>query len=299
MGQYDAFGATQYVANGGTVVSNAYTSNSIAMVTLNPFTNNATLTWNWKTQFKLTATASGIPDGTGFGGGTVSVAQVWVDNGGQYPLTATVTNAYRWAFTNWSGDTDTCWYADNILTANMTQARSITGNFVRLQYLWVQYTNPCAANPYGLTNSYNTPFTLGIAAIVPSGSYTQYLAQGATVVSNETSASSDTSVTLSLTNDASLTWNWKTQYNLTMAVVPNTNWGSVSPGGSNWWDAGTSIVETASTKYGKKFTGWDSDTNECLISGNGGVTISVLMDRSRTIRAKYEEVAVGTMYKFK
>ena len=109
---------TQYVCTAGAVVSNAYTQVSPTNITLT-LTNVATLTWQWQTQYDLSTATNGS--------GSVTAADGWYASGASTVLTATA--AANWSFSHWSGETNGCGIADNVITALMTQARSITANF--------------------------------------------------------------------------------------------------------------------------------------------------------------------------
>ena len=114
---------TQYVCMAGTVVSNDYTQVSPTNITLT-LTNDATLTWQWQTNYWLTTATNGS--------GSVTDADGWYASGASTVLTATA--ATHWQFSHWSGDTNGCGIAGNELTAEMTRIRSITADFILRQY---------------------------------------------------------------------------------------------------------------------------------------------------------------------
>ena len=110
-------GTTQYVCTGAAVDRNVFAQTSPTNVTLT-LTNNATLTWNWQTQYRLTTAVSGT--------GTVTPGG-WQAAGNTVVLTATAGSSAH--FVSWSGNTSGCVINGNVLTAPMTQARSITATF--------------------------------------------------------------------------------------------------------------------------------------------------------------------------
>jgi hypothetical protein len=114
-----SIGATQYVCTGASVAGNAYAQGSPTNVTLT-LTNHATLTWNWGTFYQLTPVAAQ--------NGSVDKTTQWVGAGSNVTITATASTGYT--FLNWSGATSGCGIAGNVITAQMTQARTITANFV-------------------------------------------------------------------------------------------------------------------------------------------------------------------------
>ncbi|MDD5707520.1 MAG: hypothetical protein PHR35_16475, partial [Kiritimatiellae bacterium] len=98
--------------------------------------------------------------------------------------------------------------------------------------------------------------TASVPAVVTDGT-TRYVCTGATVTGNDFTQSGPTNVTMTLTNNATLTWSWETQYELVTAVSGS---GSVSGGG--WYAAGVSVVLTATPDAGYWFTGWsDGETS--------------------------------------
>ena len=99
------------------MAGNRFTQNNPTNVTLT-LTNSATLTWIWQTQYRLTTAVSG--SGTVTPGG-------WMASGASVVLTATAGSSAH--FVRWSGTTNGCLIAGNVLTAPMTLARSITATF--------------------------------------------------------------------------------------------------------------------------------------------------------------------------
>ena len=108
---------------------------------------------------------------------------------------------------------------------------------------------------------------------------TQYLCTGASVAGNDFSLVSSTNVTLTLTNNASLIWNWQTLYRLTTAVSGS---GTVTPGG--WQISGASVVLTATAGSTAHFVGWSGNTTGCLIAGN---VLTAPMTQARSITATF------------
>ncbi len=111
-------GTTQYVCTGAAVSGNSYSQVNATNVTLT-LTNSATLTWQWQTNYQLSVSTSGS--------GTVNSATNWYVAGTNVTLTA--TPSANWNFSGWSGNTGGCVIVGNVLTAAMTQARSITATF--------------------------------------------------------------------------------------------------------------------------------------------------------------------------
>jgi len=113
-------GTTRFLCTGANVASNAFTAVSPTNVMLT-LTNDAVLTWNWKTQYRLGVSIQGE--------GTVSSAAEWHDAGGELSLTA--TPASGWNFGGWIGSTNGCAMDGKSITVTMAQARSLTANFTK------------------------------------------------------------------------------------------------------------------------------------------------------------------------
>ena len=111
---------------------------------------------------------------------------------------------------------------------------------------------------------------------VSGGAGTQYVCTAGTVLSNAFTQVNPTNITLTLTNDATLTWQWQTQYLWTVHIAPPGG-GSVEPL-SRWYDAGASFIATAQVNVGWVFTNWSGDLTgfdpELPVTMNGPVTVT-------------------------
>jgi hypothetical protein len=119
----DTVGGTQVTCLGWTMTGNtpaSGTSNSFVMTQ----TNNATLTWLWKTNFWLATHTSGS--------GTVNVASGWYNAGTSVMVRATPIGTSR--FFGWAGDTAGATISGSNITVRMTSAKSITASF------WVYFS---------------------------------------------------------------------------------------------------------------------------------------------------------------
>ncbi|MEI6808723.1 MAG: MBG domain-containing protein, partial [bacterium] len=86
------------------------------------------------------------------------------------------------------------------------------------------------------------------------GTDVQYVCTGATVSNNNFSPISPTNITITLTNDAVLTWLWKTQY---LARATAGQHGTVTPMNSEWVDqGGTTTTYAASADTGFAIDKW-------------------------------------------
>jgi len=265
-------GATQYVLTGVTVKGNAFTQASPTNVTLT-LTNNATLTWNWQTQVLLTTATNG-PGSVTPGG--------WYIAGSNAVLTA--TPAANMHLLGWAGDTNGCKIAGNTLTAPMTQARAITAWFVRETLTVVSDHGGTLPGTTGTTSGAAINAWVTNSPVI--NGTTQYLCTGATVKGNAFTQVSPTNVTLTLTNNATLTWLWSTDYWL--AIVTNGA-GSVNPP-SGWWPKGSNAQIIATAGDHARFGSWSGQTSGCTIKSN---VITAPMTSVRSITANF--VGQGTV----
>jgi len=115
---------------------------------------------------------------------------------------------------------------------------------------------------------------------VSGGVGTQYVCVAGWVASNEFTQVSPTNVTLILTNDATLAWQWQTEYRLSTEAGPN---GSVDKP-DQWISAGSNTTVTATPSNYYHFGVWAGDIDGCTIAGN---QITAYMDRPRAISASF------------
>ena len=98
----------------------AWGSQTPTTVYIGPVTNDVVFQWNWTTQYHLNGEAEGS--------GAVAPSDTWYDTGSN--ATVVATPAVYWRFSHWTGDTNGCGIADSVITAPMTQVRSIKAHFV-------------------------------------------------------------------------------------------------------------------------------------------------------------------------
>jgi parallel beta-helix repeat protein len=260
----------QYACVAAQVTGNAFTQVSPTNVTLT-LTNDATLVWQWQTEYRLTTGSEGD--------GTVTPADGWYASGASTTLTATAGE--HWHFSRWEGDTNGCGMAANVITAAMTQARSITAVFEMDRYTLTVSSGHGGAHPGTETADYGTAVSQWVTnSPVSGGVGTQYVCTAAQVAGNDFTQVSPTNVTLTLTNDATLAWQWQTEYRLSTATNGN---GSVTAA-DGWYAAGGSTTLTATAGANWHFTGWTGDTNGCGMAGN---VITAAMTQARAITANF------------
>ncbi len=140
------------------------------------------------------------------------------------------------------------------------------------------------ASPGTLTTNYNTTLSQFVTnSPVASGAGVRQVCTGGAVTGNSYTQVNSTNVVLTLTNSATLTWTWQTQYLIT---VQTTGSGTII-GSGGWFDAGGITVLGAVASSNWSFTGWSGNTNGCIIAGE---VITIPMTQARTITAIFSEI---------
>jgi hypothetical protein len=259
-------------------------------------TQNSTITWNWivtpvVTQFQVTFDQSGV--GSDFTGTIVIIDGINYSRS-QLPISFTWTNESSHTFAYQSplspnANTRYVWNSTTGLTSlqsgsvTVTTNGSIIGNYKTQYYLTVTsaYDSPTPLSGWfdsgtGINESVTSP--------VSGGSGTQYVCTGWTGSGCVPASGSAFSVVFTINQPSSITWNWKTQYYLTVNSAYDT------PGGAGWYDSGSVAYATLSsgTVSGGSgvqyvFTGWSGDA-----SGSGLTSNGIIMNAPKTATANWK-----------
>lgn len=125
------------------------------------------------------------------------------------------------------------------------------------------------------------------------GAVTQMVCTGAAVVSNAFTLLSPTNVVLTLTNPATLTWQWQTQvwFSATGGVG-----GSVSAS-SRWCFIGTNLTISAVPDPGFAFTNWSGSATGLFVAGSAFTpTVTVALARSAQLTAVFYALAAPSAF---
>jgi hypothetical protein len=142
------------------------------------------------------------------------------------------------------------------------------------------------ASPGTVTANYGAALSQWVTNSPVSAGTTQFVCSGATVLGNAFTLVSPTNVTLTLTNNATLTWQWAQRFYLALAV----NGSGTVDRSSGWYASGTTSTVTATAAPNWGFTSWSGDTNGCTIVGN---RIAVPMNKPRAITARFAANSVA------
>jgi hypothetical protein len=287
-------GSSRYRFNGWTTADMSEISNPIATPTTVLVDNTKTVTATYALQYYVTFSQTGVgSDFTGtvviIDGGNYTVASLptsggfWWDNGAvhtfafQSPLVAVAnTKSYRWTST-------TGLSASQTGTLTISAPGSVVGNYRTQYYLTVAspYGSPTPASGWfddgsSVTASVTSP------ASGPTG--TQYVCNGWSGTGSVPSSGSGTTTTFTMTQVSAITWNWKTQYYLTVKTDPL---GLATILGQGWYDAASSSASlNAPPVTGWTFSNWDVDGTP-----QGSTNpITVNMNAAHTATAHYTQI---------
>jgi hypothetical protein len=277
---------TQYVCAGWVMTGGQTPATGSTTNFTMTHTNDTVLTWQWTTNYQFTRTA-------GANGTVTGPTSGWYAAGSS--VTVTAVPAANCHFTGWTGDVegDTNALA---MTMTMSQARSVTANFAVDQKTLTVASAPGVSVPAagGHVYNYGTVVTNTVVSPVTLSGTTQYVCAGATVVGNTATQISATNYVLTLTNTASLTWQWTTNYWLDLGTNGN---GTVTPP-DQWVPAGGTVALAATPGQGRRFVNWSGDTS-LITSGNASSSaVTVTVTRAASLTATFV-VPGGTVIIFR
>jgi uncharacterized repeat protein (TIGR02543 family) len=292
--------SSRYRFNGWTTAEMTEISNPLLSPTEVKMDKAKTVTANYVTQYWVTFTKSDIDsDFAGnvtmidISGYTVGMLphSFWWDSGSLHdfvfnsPLEVTF-HAKQYVWTNTTGLSN-----QRIGTITVTTSGVVTGNYKTQYYLAVMsaYGSQTPTSGYvdaGTVNAAVVPWILG-----PTG--TRYFCTGWSGTGSVPSSGSSSSVNFMIDAPSSITWNWKTQYLLTVLTEPsalspqpfrNLDGDTNSPN-SWWYNTSTSVTLRAEKVSGYIFRFWDLDRYP---QGNSTNPITVSMNGPHTSTAHYQ-----------
>jgi hypothetical protein len=266
---------TQYVCTGWTGSGSVPGSGSASYVVFT-ITQASSITWNWKTQYYLTVNSAYDTLGGAGWYDSGSVAYATLSSG-----TVSGGSGVQHVFTGWSGDA-----SGSGLTSNgiiMDAAKTATANWKTQYYFTVSsaYDSPTPLS--GWFDS-GTEITAGVTSPSAGPSGTQYACTGWSGTGSAPPSGSSTTVTFFITQPSNITWNWKTQYYLTVSSAHGT------VDGQGWYDSGSTAYATVSpltvaggsgTQY--VFTMWSGDA-----SGSTSPSSAIVMSGPKTATANWK-----------
>jgi hypothetical protein len=247
--------------------------------------NASTVTWHFAQQYELAMDT--VSDGTtsGVPGSITGASTGWYASGVSITLTATPLPEFR--FAGWFGDVPTAMTNQNPLALSMSQRRTIFARFIRKQYTLEVLSGRGSPTPSGVNTyphgeiinpSVNSPIIVGGI---------MYECTGWTLSGHSPGSGTNTTFTTSMTNNAVLTWHWKTNALLT---VYSGAGGSLSGSESGWYPVDSSISLTAVPDSNWRFVQWSGDVPPASMASN---PLVVAMSQGRMITAIFTNPSVS------
>jgi hypothetical protein len=265
-------GTTRYTVKGWTGTGSVPATGTLATVDV-LMTNDSSITWLWQREYKLTA--------TGGVNGSVTPASAWFDDGTtNAQVLAIASTGYQ--FAGWSGEVGFADTNANPISLTMDRARSVRAEFTVLR------PTLKVSSPYGdcvpAPGTYNTwqqgeelELLVHKTPYPTNATATQYVCTGWSGSGSVPVSGTESYVQITLLDDSSIAWTWKTQYWLS---VQANAYGSVSPTGG-WFDAGSAVTVTPVAVEAHRFAYWTGDLPGPGATGN--VPLVVTMNRSRSL----------------
>jgi len=245
---------------------------------------------SYKTQYTVTLQTSGLPsdfsgnsvtfDNSGYRVYDGSPVTLWVDSGR--------TVGYSWS-TPISSNTNGKRY---VITSSQSGSitvdgpKTVSATYKTQYYLTVNsaYDSP---NPTSNWFDAGSSVTASVTSPVSGGSGIQYVCTGWSGTGSVPASGVSTSVTFVLNAPSSITWNWKTQYYLTMQVNPSAG-GTVTPS-SGWYDSGTQVQISATPASGYRFDSWSGSGTRSYSGTSASATVT--MNAPITETANFVQIA--------
>ncbi|MBN2542977.1 discoidin domain-containing protein [bacterium] len=244
-------------------------------------TSPTVITWHWVHQYYLTM-------GTNFG--TVTPGSGWYDEGTVLNIQAyhpAVVDGERYIWNEWTG-TGTGSYAgsDNPATITMLDNIRETASWTHQFRLTVSSAHDAPIPSVG-PHWYNVGAYVDASVTSPADEAggVRYRCTGWTATGSPPPAGDSTHFGFDIDTVSTITWNWMTQYHLTML----TNFGTVTPG-DGWYDEGTVVnIDAAApaTIDGERYV-WLGWTGVGTISYTGMVSpVDITMNSPITQTARW------------
>ena len=275
---------TQYVCTGWTGTGSAPASGTASALTFT-ITAPSNVTWNWKTQYYLTVTSA---NGTAGGSG-------WYDSGASAyatvtPLVVPGAVGTQYNFTAWSGDASGATSPSNAIVMN--SPKNATANWIT-QYYLIVYSPFGSPSPVSGWYDSGQNITAVAASPLSGGIGTQYVCTGWTGTGSVPASGSASAVTFTISAASNITWNWKTQYQVSFVADPSTA-AATSPSGTNVWQDTGSISIEATSYAGYRFSSWSADTTNITFAFPTLSSTTATINGSGTITANIASAPVTT-----
>jgi len=260
----------RYVCTGWTGTGDVPASGAGTTVSFT-FNGTSSLTWNWIVEYRLTTNVSPASSGSV----AAAPAGPWYASGTNVTVTATPNTGFQ--FVDWTGNLTS---TNNPDSFTVTAASAVTANFGLPQALVSVNSTHGNPSPSIGTHSFDqgSQVTCSVSSPIPAGAGARYKCTGWTGTGDVPSTGTGSSATFTLNSNSSITWNWVTEYELSMTASPAVG-GIVSanPAGG-WYTQGTVVTVQAAENTNYNFTGWGGDLTgsnnpETVTFGSAYITV--------------------------
>ena len=239
---------------------------------------DSSVAWNWNVEHKLDLIVSGD--------GVLDHEGGWISEGSTVIVSA--TPGLHQKFVRWEGDVDGCLLNGAGIRVPMTSARAICAVFepimhevtIQSEYGEITPTNGTYAVAEG------TVFEASAPEVVDNVT-TQYVCTGWTGTGSAPASGTEANVSFMVLEDSSVTWNWQTNYLMSVTVVGD---GTVDVSQA-WVEAGSNIVVTVLPNVLLKSVQWSGDTEGTVTNG---MAITLPGDRARAVTVMLTALDLGT-----
>ena len=151
------------------------------------------------------------------------------------------------------------------------------------QYTLTVSSNYGSPSPPTGTNTYLHGTTINASVSSPVSGLTgiRYVCSGWTGTGSVPASGSTNSLTFTITQNSTLTWNWKTEYKLTKISNPSDGGTIISTNNAEWYQSNSTVNVQASPNNGYIFSNWSGD-----LTGTANPT-TITMTGPKTITANF------------
>ncbi|MGB9561236.1 MAG: InlB B-repeat-containing protein, partial [bacterium] len=282
-------GDTRYLVSGYTGTGSV-SSGSGARVSF-VITTNSTLTWNWKTQYQFTVVSS-------FGSPVPPVGTHWFDSSstvtGYNSLTdrgpTGVVVCIGYDGTGSLGDAP-----DTSFTFIINMPSSVTWQWIPIDSAALLIVNSAYGNSYPSRGSHyfrrNTEINAHLDDTLITAGNTRYRFIGWNGTGSVPPSGTTNSFTFIITTNSTITWNWQTQYRITLDFS-GCNGYVPSQRGDGWYSAGSEVPIVSDSVVGVEgdmyaFVNWTSTPSGAMIRDANNHRTTVFVSSPYTLTANY------------
>jgi uncharacterized repeat protein (TIGR02543 family) len=220
-------------------------------------------------------------------GGSISQADATVTNGlpyGALPTPAKEGHSFAGWYTE-AGGTGTQVLANTLVTA--TANHTLYAKWIINAFTLTVSSEHGGAQPGAVTADWGTALSQWVTNSPVMSGTTQYVCVGASVAGNAFTLAGPTHVILTLTNNATLTWLWTTNFWFGRAAGLN---GTVSGSTNGWYAAGSRVSIAATGDNAYRFSTWTGDVPAEHALDN---PLALSLDHARAVVAQFARITLA------